>query len=91
MLTKASIELCRMLRSETELRQLSSLQVLFFFKFGFDHFTSVFSFPNEGEFLKHCKPFVEEGVHPRVIIRAFRKATSLAVDKINELAVSVAK
>jgi hypothetical protein len=30
-----------------------------------------------GEFLKHCKPFVEEGVHPRVIIRAFRKATNL--------------
>jgi T-complex protein 1 subunit eta len=44
-----------------------------------------------GEFLKHCKPFVEEGVHPRVIIRAFRKATALAVDKINQLAVSVAK
>ncbi len=34
--------------------------------------------PNlSGEFLKHCKPFVEEGVHPRVIIRAFRKATNL--------------
>jgi T-complex protein 1 subunit eta len=25
-----------------------------------------------GEFLKQCKPFVEEGVHPRIIIRAFR-------------------
>ena len=25
-----------------------------------------------GEFLKQCKPFVEEGVHPRVIIKAFR-------------------
>jgi T-complex protein 1 subunit eta len=42
-----------------------------------------------GEFLKHCKPFVEEGVHPRVIIRAFRKATHLAVEKIHELAVKV--
>lgn len=41
--------------------------------------------------MKHCKPFIEEGVHPRVIIRAFRKATVLAVDKINDLAVSVAK
>ena len=30
-----------------------------------------------GEFLKQCKPFVEEGVHPRVIIRAFRRATNL--------------
>ena len=28
-----------------------------------------------GEFLKQCKPFIEEGVHPQVIIRAFRKAT----------------
>ena len=34
-----------------------------------------------GEFLKQCKPFVEEGVHPRVIIRAFRKATALALEK----------
>ena len=32
-----------------------------------------------GEFLKHCKPFVEEGVHPQVIVRAFRRATSLVV------------
>jgi len=30
-----------------------------------------------GEFLKHCKPFIEEGVHPQVIVRAFRRATSL--------------
>ena len=28
-----------------------------------------------GEFLKQCKPFVEEGVHPRIIIRAFRYVT----------------
>merc|ERR1712001_812544 len=44
-----------------------------------------------GEFLKQCKPFVEEGVHPRVIIRSFRKATALALDKIRELSVGVAK
>merc|ERR1712176_1433038 len=44
-----------------------------------------------GEFLKQCKPFVEEGVHPRVIIRSFRKATQLALDKIKELSVGVAK
>lgn len=42
-----------------------------------------------GEFLKQCKPFVEEGVHPRVIIKSFRKATHLAVDKIKELSVRV--
>merc|ERR1719370_2752291 len=44
-----------------------------------------------GEFLKQCKPFVEEGVHPRVIIRAFRKATKLALDRMVELAVKINK
>jgi len=41
------------------------------------------------EFLKQCKPFVEEGVHPRVIIKSFRKATQLAVDKIKDLSVRI--
>jgi T-complex protein 1 subunit eta len=44
-----------------------------------------------GEFLKQCKPFVEEGVHPRIIIRAFRKATKLALDRMEELAVKINK
>jgi len=44
-----------------------------------------------GEFLKQCKPFVEEGVHPRLIIKSFRRATQLALEKINELSVGVAK
>jgi len=44
-----------------------------------------------GEFLKQCKPFIEEGVHPRVIIRAFRKATKLALDRIVELSVKINK
>merc|ERR1719167_158294 len=42
-----------------------------------------------GEFLKQCKPFVEEGVHPRIIIRSFRKATALALAKINEISVKI--
>merc|ERR1719309_1721930 len=42
-----------------------------------------------GEFLKQCKQFVEEGVHPRIIIRSFRKATSLALAKIDEIAVKI--
>jgi len=42
-----------------------------------------------GEFLKQCKPFVEEGVHPRVIIKAFRKATKLALDRMEELGVKI--
>lgn len=29
------------------------------------------------EFLKQVKPYVEEGLHPQVIIRAFRTATQL--------------
>ena len=44
-----------------------------------------------GEFLKQCKSFVEEVVHPRVIIKSFRRATQLAIDKIKELSVGVAK
>ena len=43
-----------------------------------------------GEFLKECKPFVEEGVHPQVIIRAFRQAGQLAVAQVKALAVSIA-
>jgi len=44
-----------------------------------------------GEFLKQCKPFVEEGIHPRVIIKSFRKATTLALNKINEISIKINK
>lgn len=44
-----------------------------------------------GEFLKQAKPYVEEGVHPRIVIKAFRKALQIALDKINSLAVKVEK
>lgn len=30
-----------------------------------------------GEFLREAKPFIEEGVHPQLIIRAFRTAAHL--------------
>lgn len=30
-----------------------------------------------GELMKMCKPFIEDGVHPQVIVRAYRKATSM--------------
>lgn len=39
------------------------------------------------EILKQLKPFVEEGVHPQVIMRNVREAGSLAVAKIQDLAV----
>ncbi|CAM6086288.1 unnamed protein product [Calypogeia fissa] len=42
-----------------------------------------------GEFLKEAKPFVEDGVHPQLIIRSFRAAADLAVKKVKELAVSI--
>lgn len=44
-----------------------------------------------GEFLKQCKPFVEEGVHPQIIVRAFRKATYLAVQKIKDISIRIQK
>ncbi|XP_023562635.1 T-complex protein 1 subunit eta-like [Octodon degus] len=43
------------------------------------------------EFLKQVKPYVEEGLHPQIIIRAFRTATQLAINKIKEIAVTVKK
>ncbi|KAG7261208.1 hypothetical protein CRUP_006933 [Coryphaenoides rupestris] len=43
------------------------------------------------EFLRQLKPYVEEGLHPQTIIRAFRTATVLAVKKINEISVPVKK
>ena len=43
------------------------------------------------EFLRQLKPYVEEGLHPQTIIRAFRTATHLAVKKINEISVPVKK
>lgn len=42
-----------------------------------------------GEFLRQCKPFIEEGVHPRVVVKGFRKAAQMAVARIKELAVSI--
>lgn len=44
-----------------------------------------------GEFLKQIKPYVEEGVHPRIVIKALRKATQITIEKINSLAVKIEK
>lgn len=35
-----------------------------------------------GSFLRHCTPLVEEGVHPRLIIRAFNRAVRFCVARI---------
>merc|ERR1711868_229569 len=42
-----------------------------------------------GEFLKQCKSFIEENVHPRIVVRGFRKAASMAVAHVKELAVTI--
>eukprot|EP00850_Spirogloea_muscicola_P018892 SM000178S03457 [mRNA] locus=s178:145029:148469:- [translate_table: standard] len=42
-----------------------------------------------GEFLREAKPFVEEGVHPQLIIRSFRAAADLAVQRVKDLAISI--
>jgi len=44
-----------------------------------------------GEFLKQMKPFVEEGVHPQIIVKAVRKALSMALKKIDDIAVGIKK
>ena len=44
-----------------------------------------------GEILKNCKPFVEDNVHPQIIIRGLRKAAALALEKIKEISVEVKK
>ncbi|XP_014661724.1 PREDICTED: T-complex protein 1 subunit eta-like [Priapulus caudatus] len=43
------------------------------------------------EFLKQAKPFVEDNVHPQIIVKSYRKAANMAVLKIKELAVPVKK
>jgi T-complex protein 1 subunit eta len=43
------------------------------------------------ELLKQAKSFVEDGVHPQVIIRGFRKACTLALDRLNAIAVGIAE
>lgn len=44
-----------------------------------------------GQFLHECKRLIEEGVHPHNIVRSFRKATRLAIEKINEISVKINK
>lgn len=41
--------------------------------------------------MKQMKPFIEEGVHSRIIIKALRRGLQIAIDKINELSVKIDK
>jgi len=42
-----------------------------------------------GEFLKEAKQYIEEGVFPQIIIKAYRKASQLAAKYIQEIAVPI--
>merc|ERR1719446_1113422 len=42
-----------------------------------------------GEFLRESKPFIDEGVHPQVIIKAFRDASKRAIARLEEIAVNL--
>jgi len=44
-----------------------------------------------GEFLKEVRGFIEEGVNPRTIVRGYREAGRLAVERIKQIAVKVDK
>lgn len=44
-----------------------------------------------GEILKNCKVFVEDNVHPQIIVKGLRKAAQLALARIREIAVHVKK
>ncbi|XP_033757631.1 T-complex protein 1 subunit eta-like [Pecten maximus] len=44
-----------------------------------------------GEFLKQAKPYVEENVHPQVLVRAYRKAAALSVQRIKEISIKIKK
>jgi len=40
------------------------------------------------EILKECKDFIEDGLHPRILIKGIRDACQLAIATIDELAIS---
>lgn len=52
-----------------------------------DGTTSVVVLANE--FMKEAKQYVEEGVHPQLIIRSYRDASRLAIGKLREWAIDI--
>lgn len=43
------------------------------------------------EFLQVAKPFIQDGIHPRIIINGYRKACNLALDHLDELKIDWSK
>lgn len=44
-----------------------------------------------GEFMKEAKQFLEDGMHPSVIIKGYRKACQLARDKLREISIKISQ
>ncbi|KAK6590044.1 TCP cpn60 chaperonin family [Cryptosporidium xiaoi] len=44
-----------------------------------------------GEFLKEAKSFIEDGMSPQVIISGFRRATQIAIDKVNSMKMNLSE
>ena len=44
-----------------------------------------------GEILTNCKVFVEDNVHPQILVKGLKKAAQLALTRIREIAVHVKK
>jgi len=42
-----------------------------------------------GELLKNVKQFIEDGVHPQIIIKGFRTACNFALEKLEEIAIKI--
>ena len=42
-----------------------------------------------GELLKESKTFIDEGMHPQIIIKGYKDALQLALDKLQEYAVTI--
>jgi len=54
-----------------------------------DGTTSVVVLANE--FLKEAKQYVEEGVHPQIIIKSYREASRLAIEKLKEWSIDISR
>ena len=42
-----------------------------------------------GEFLRECKTYIEEGMHPQTIVKAYREACAVALKKLDTLAIQL--
>lgn len=42
-----------------------------------------------GELLKESKQYIEEGMHPQVIIKGYRKAMQLCIERIHQISIKM--